>query len=76
VYGQTGGDRLSVATFAEYGEEIPFGEPGVTGAERSAAGRETVAGRWRALLPAPASPFRSPDRAGICTIREAFSQHG
>jgi enterochelin esterase-like enzyme len=46
------GDRLAVLTFEGGGELIVAGAPGVTDAERAAAGCETVAGRWRSLLPA------------------------
>jgi enterochelin esterase-like enzyme len=49
---QPAGDRLAVVTFEDGGELIVTGVPGVTDAERAAAGRETVAGRWRSLLPA------------------------
>src|SRR5215475_6745263 len=45
------GGRLDVWTYVEAGEEIPCGDPSVTDAERAAAGRETLAERWRALLP-------------------------
>jgi enterochelin esterase-like enzyme len=44
-------DRLAVWTYVEAGEEIPCGDPSVTDAERAAAGRETLAERWRAVLP-------------------------
>ena len=44
-------DRLAIWTYEEAGEEIPHGDPSVTDAERSAAGRETIAARWQALLP-------------------------
>lgn len=37
-------------TYLSAGEEIPVGEPSVTDAERAAAGRETLAQRWRELL--------------------------
>jgi len=43
-------DRLAVWTYVEAGEEIPCGDPSVTDAERAAAGRETLAQRWRELL--------------------------
>jgi hypothetical protein len=46
------GDRLAVWTYVEAGEEIPCGDPSVTDAERSAAGQETLAQRWR-VLPEP-----------------------
>ena len=45
-------DRLAVWTYQEAGEEIPLGELSVTDAEREAAGRETLAERGRAILPA------------------------
>jgi enterochelin esterase-like enzyme len=45
-------DRLAVWTYVDAGEEIPCGDPSVTDAERAAAGRDTIAGRWQALLPA------------------------
>jgi enterochelin esterase-like enzyme len=41
-----------VWTYVEAGEEIPCGDPSVTDAERAAAGRETLAERWQALLAA------------------------
>jgi enterochelin esterase-like enzyme len=44
-------DPLAVWTFEEAGEEIPNGDPSVTDAERAAAGRETLAERFAALLP-------------------------
>jgi enterochelin esterase-like enzyme len=44
-------DRLAVRTYEEHGEEIPLGEPAVTDEQRAAAGRETIAERWQALLP-------------------------
>ena len=46
-----GRDRLAVWTFEEAGEEIPNGDPSVTDAERAAAGRETLAERFAAVLP-------------------------
>jgi enterochelin esterase-like enzyme len=46
-----GWDRLAVCTYEEAGEEIPNGDPSVTDAERAAAGRETLAERFAALLP-------------------------
>ena len=46
------GDRLAVATIPKAGEDIAFGvQPHVSDAERAAAGRETVAERFRAVLP-------------------------
>jgi len=47
-----GCDRLAVWTYEEAGEEIPQGDPWVTDAERAAAGRETLAERFAAVLPA------------------------
>jgi enterochelin esterase-like enzyme len=44
-------DRLAVWTYEEAGEEIPQGDPWVTDAERAAAGRETLAERFAAVLP-------------------------
>jgi len=44
-------DRLAVCTFEEAGQEIPNGDPSVTDAERAAAGRETLAERFAAVLP-------------------------
>jgi enterochelin esterase-like enzyme len=46
-----GRDRLAVWTFEETGEEIPNGDPSVTDVERAAAGRETLAERFAAVLP-------------------------
>jgi hypothetical protein len=45
-----GSDRLAVRTFSQAGEEIAFGEFGVTDQERSEAGRQTIAERNRELL--------------------------
>ena len=44
-------DRLAVWTYEEAGEQIPSGDPSVTDAERAAAGRETLAERFAAVLP-------------------------
>ena len=49
---RTDRDRLAVWTYEEAGEEIPHGDPSATDAERAAAGRETLAERFAALLPA------------------------
>jgi enterochelin esterase-like enzyme len=43
-------DRLAILTHTDAGEEIPFGDPSVTDAERAAAGRETLAHRRQELL--------------------------
>ena len=51
VDGRPARDRLAVWTYVEHGEEIPLGDPAVTDEERAAAGRETLAERWQALLP-------------------------
>ena len=47
-----GRDRLGVWEWEEHGERVASGDWRVTDAERAAAGRETVAARFRALLPA------------------------
>src|SRR5580693_2547146 len=44
-------DPLAVWTVEEAGEDIPNGDPSVTDAERAAAGRETLAERFAAVLP-------------------------
>jgi enterochelin esterase-like enzyme len=44
-------DRLAIWTYQEAGERIACGDPSVTDAERAAAGRETLAERFAALLP-------------------------
>ena len=48
---RTDRDRLAVWTYEEAGEQIPQGDPSATDAERAAAGRETLAERFEALLP-------------------------
>jgi len=45
-------DPFAVRTMTSAGEEIAFSDPYVSDAQRAAAGRETVAERTRALLPA------------------------
>jgi len=50
--GKEDADRFAIRTMTSGGEEIAFSYPYVTDAERAAAGRETVAARMRALLPA------------------------
>jgi enterochelin esterase-like enzyme len=50
--GKEDADRFAIRTMTSGGEEIAFSDPYVTDAERAAAGRETVAARMRALLPA------------------------
>ena len=57
-------DRLAIWTYEEAGEEIPHGDPSVTDAERSAAGRETIAARWQALLPGNRSRAAAQYAAG------------
>jgi enterochelin esterase-like enzyme len=47
-----GRDRLAVWEWEKHGERVVAGDWLVSDAERAAAGRETVAGRFRALLPA------------------------
>jgi enterochelin esterase-like enzyme len=59
-----GRDRLAVCTYEEAGEEIPNGDPSVTDAERAAAGRETLAERFAALLPGNRSRAASQYAAG------------
>jgi len=46
------GDRLAVSTRRVHGERVAYSDPRTSDAERAAAGRETVAQRFRALLPA------------------------
>lgn len=43
-------DPLAVWTYVEAGEEFACGDPSVTDAQRSAAGRETLAARSRSLV--------------------------
>jgi enterochelin esterase-like enzyme len=62
--GRPARDRLAVWTYAEHGEEIPCGDPSVTDAERAEAGRETLAERWRAVLPGNRSRAASQYSAG------------
>jgi enterochelin esterase-like enzyme len=50
--GMTDADPFAVRTRISGGEEIAYSDPYVTDAQRAAAGRETVAERMRALLPA------------------------
>jgi hypothetical protein len=57
-------DRLAVWTYEEAGEEIPGGDLSVTDAERAAAGRETIAARWQALLPGNRSRAAAQYAAG------------
>jgi hypothetical protein len=57
-------DRLEVWTYEEAGETIPSGDPSVTDAERSAAGLETMAARWQALLPGNRSRAAAQYAAG------------
>jgi len=57
-------DRLEVWTYEEAGEEIPVGDPMVTDAERLAAGRETMAARWQAVLPGNRSRAAAQYAAG------------
>jgi len=57
-------DRLAVWTYQEAGEEIPVGDPSVTDAERAAAGRETLAERFAAMLPGNRSRAAAQYAAG------------
>jgi enterochelin esterase-like enzyme len=50
--GMTDADPFAVRTRISGGEEIAMSDPYVSDAQRAAAGRETVAERMRALLPA------------------------
>lgn len=50
--GKTNADPYAVRTMTSCGEEIAFSDPYVSDGQRAAAGRETVAKRMRALLPA------------------------
>jgi enterochelin esterase-like enzyme len=50
--GKTDADPFAVRTMMSCGEEIAFSDPYVSDEQRAAAGRETVAERMRALLPA------------------------
>jgi hypothetical protein len=70
--GRPGCDRLAVSTYEEAGEEIPNGDPSVTDAERAAAGRETLAERFAALL-LGGSAARPVQRASGTTSRRARS---
>jgi enterochelin esterase-like enzyme len=45
-------DPLAVSTRRQHGERVAYSDPRISDAERAAAGRETVAQRFRALLPA------------------------
>jgi len=58
-------DRLAVWTYVQHGEEIPCGDPSVTDAERAAAGRETLTGRWQAVLPGNRSRAAAQYSAGL-----------
>jgi hypothetical protein len=76
-------DRLAVWTYVQAGEEIPHGDPSVTDAERSAAGRETIAARFQAPLPAnllreharALADRLDPDRDGATNRRLDYYQH-
>jgi hypothetical protein len=57
-------DRLAVFTCEEAGEEVVAGDPRVSDAERAAAGRETMADRFAALLPANRSRAEAQYEAG------------
>jgi enterochelin esterase-like enzyme len=50
--GKTDADPFAVRTMTSCGEEIAFSDPYVSDEQRAAAGRETVAERMQALLPA------------------------
>jgi len=57
-------DRLAVFSYEEAGEEVVAGDPRVSDAERAAAGRETMADRFAALLPASRSRAEAQYEAG------------
>jgi enterochelin esterase-like enzyme len=63
--GRPARDRLAVWTYTEHGEEIPCGDPSVSDAERSAAGRETLAERQQAVLPGNRSRAAAQYSAGL-----------
>jgi len=67
------GDRLAVRTLREHGEEVAYSDPLTSDAERAAAGRETVAQRFRALL--PANRERAAARPVRGNPRPARSRH-
>ncbi len=58
------GDPYAVRTMTSGGEEIAFSDPYVSDEQRAAAGRETVAERMRALLPANRRRAAAADAAG------------
>ena len=57
-------DRLAVFCYEEAGEEVVAGDPRVSDTERAAAGRETMADRFAALLPANRSRAEAQYEAG------------
>jgi len=63
--GRPARDRLAVWTYSEHGEEIPCCYPSVTDADRAAAGRETLAQLWRAVLPRNRSRAAAQYSAGL-----------
>ena len=67
-------DRLAVWTFEEAGEEIPNGDPSVTDAERAAAGRETLAERFAAVL--PGNRRRAAERYTAGGLPDGRTWHG
>ena len=58
-------DRFAVWSYDDDGEEIACGDPAVTDAERAAAGRETIADRWQALLAGNRSRAAAQYAAGL-----------
>ena len=58
-------DRFAVWSYDDAGEEIACGDPAVTDAERAAAGRETIADRWQALLAGNRSRAAAQYAAGL-----------
>jgi enterochelin esterase-like enzyme len=64
VSGRPDRDRLAVFCYEEAGEEVVAGDPRVSDGERAAAGRETMADRFAALLPANRSRAEAQYEAG------------
>jgi hypothetical protein len=66
-------DRLAVWEWEEHGEVLAAGDWLVSDAERAAAGQETVAERFRRLLPANGTaPPGSTPTAGCPTARRDY----
>jgi enterochelin esterase-like enzyme len=63
--GKMDADPFAVRTMTSCGEEIAFSDPYVSDEQRAAAGRETVAERMRALLPANRRRAAAAYAAGV-----------